>query len=127
VRLTFCLPKPCENPHAIPLRAIAYSVCAVFALACQGEYPLEPTRCDAWCRATMRAGCEYDWPDTCVVDCENLGLVPPGEECGQLFDKLVDCFQSVPDDKFHCEQGRSVPDAPICARPHFDLTLSCRL
>jgi hypothetical protein len=94
--------------------------------ACQGDYPLAPTRCDNWCQATQRAGCAKDWPDTCILDCENLRLVPPGEDCARTFDKLVACYAATPTDHFSCQEGRSVPSPEDCQPQLFDMVLFCR-
>jgi hypothetical protein len=72
---------------------------AGFALAaCDDEYPLEPTFCDDWCHATLRADCG-DEPDNCVRECE---LTKSDDECLSKQRKLMQCYESASDEAFTC-------------------------
>ncbi len=64
----------------------------VFNLSgCKEEYPLEPTFCDDWCRAT-RKNC--DPPANCVSDCE---LTKSSDDCFELQRDLLECYERDPD------------------------------
>ena len=68
---------------------------ALFALACQGEYPIAPTVCDEWCDATRGFGCDYYDPAACVSQCERDGLSREGP-CKVHFDAALACIRSTP-------------------------------
>lgn len=70
---------------------------AALALGCQGDYPLEPTACDHWCRVTQRPGCTTQDPAECVAACEEFEDAPSDPPCDAVFEKLVNCLEQVPD------------------------------
>lgn len=61
-------------------------------------YPLEATFCDDWCRVLRRTGCEQE-PENCIRDCEGS---LPSERCLALQSSLLDCYESMPADRFEC-------------------------
>jgi hypothetical protein len=68
--------------------------------ACQNGYPLEPTPCDDFCRATQRKSCDDNDPAWCVADCEEQGIVQldrPG--CRELWNALLACYAAQPDEE----------------------------
>ncbi len=69
--------------------------------ACDDDYPLAPTFCDDWCRATSRPNCERQ-PNHCVSDCE---LTKPSEDCFALQEELLSCYEQAPKDAFVCAGG----------------------
>lgn len=68
---------------------------ALPTLACSGDYPLPPTKCDEWCDATKAGICEdyYD-PAACVTECEHSNL--DAEPCLAELDAVVKCFVDSP-------------------------------
>ena len=86
-------------------------------MACESyEYPIDPTFCDDWCRATMRADCEGDQPDVCVRDCNTLDVA---KNCRQLEQELLDCYAEKQAADFSCfaegeEDPKSTPNAGVC-------------
>lgn len=69
--------------------------------SCESEYPLEPTFCDDWCRATLRAGCDEE-PENCVRACEQTKASEP---CFDLQRELLQCYEDASDDAFLCVDG----------------------
>jgi len=71
---------------------------AGLAGACQNEYPLEPTPCDDFCRATQRKSCDDNDPAWCVANCEESHIVQLDEPgCQELWDAALDCYRALPD------------------------------
>ena len=71
---------------------------AVFALACESAYPLEPTFCDDWCRALRKVECAAE-PDRCVRNCER-GLA--SADCLPLQEALLACYERARASDFVC-------------------------
>lgn len=69
--------------------------------SCESEYPLEPTFCDDWCRATLRGGCDEE-PENCVRACEQTKASEP---CFELQRDLLQCYEHAPDEAFLCVDG----------------------
>jgi hypothetical protein len=65
---------------------------------CDTVYPLEPTFCDDWCRATLRAGCDEE-PENCVRECEQNRV---DASCVKLQQSLLECYQRAEDSAFTC-------------------------
>lgn len=80
---------------------------------CQPDYPLAPTACDDWCYATQRAGCEEDYPEGCVSDCEEKAVGRRIPRCEPPWRALGDCYRAAPDSDFLCVADESRP-LPIC-------------
>lgn len=68
---------------------------------CEREYPLEPTFCDYWCRATLRADCGES-AARCVRECE---LTKASSECLPLQEQLLSCYEGADDEHFVCAGG----------------------
>jgi hypothetical protein len=86
----------------------------------QYKAPLHP--CDDWCAATQRAGCEDDWPDTCVSECV-IGNFVPGPGCIEQWRDAVDCYAHSPDTSFYCaDNDRSTPELLTCYREELALS-----
>lgn len=82
---------------ARPLLALASGYLA--ATGCDyTEYPIEATFCDEWCRVLRRTGCEQE-PENCIRDCESSRA---SDRCFALQATLLDCYESVPPDRFEC-------------------------
>lgn len=64
-------------------------------MACQGEYPLEPTLCDEWCDATRGFSCDFYDPAACVADCEQRGYTH-AEACRVPFREALACIRNTP-------------------------------
>jgi hypothetical protein len=62
------------------------------------DYPGDATFCDDWCHVLRRSGCDQE-PENCVRDCESA---LPSERCFELQATLLECYQSVPADRFEC-------------------------
>ena len=94
----------------------------VAAASCGSDYPLAPTPCDDWCRATLRADCENDFPDECVASClvnDAPVLLPI---CASEWDALQACYERGQAEDFFCEpSGHSRPFPNMCgeARTNF--------
>jgi hypothetical protein len=82
-------------------------------LHCQPDYPLAPTACDDWCYATQRAGCEEDYPEGCVSDCEENAVGRRMPRCEPPWHELTACYRAAPDSDFLCVADETRP--PICA------------
>jgi hypothetical protein len=78
------------------------------------EYPAEATFCDEWCRVLRRTGCDQE-PENCVRDCESAR---PSEPCRGDEASLLECYQSVPPERFECVgqgfQSTVRPSPEIC-------------
>lgn len=78
------------------------------------EYPAEATFCDDWCQVLRRTGCDQE-PENCVRDCESA---LPSDSCFPLQASLLECYQSVPADRFECVaqgfQSTVRPSPEIC-------------
>jgi hypothetical protein len=93
--------------------------------ACQSEYPLPPTACDDYCHATQRAGCPEDYPEGCVSQCEDEGLLAEHPDCEAAFEARNDCYLAAPSSEFQCaEEGHSIPGDELCLDERRDL-LAC--
>ena len=64
---------------------------------CQDEYPLEPTRCDDWCRVEERVTCNDLAPAECVSQCEGQFGIREHPECTAQFDTALACYDELPD------------------------------
>lgn len=73
-------------------------VCLIPVLGCEGEYVLEPTFCDDWCRVARADGCENQ-PDECVKDCE---LTRASDDCFALQRDLFECYEDEDRSTFVC-------------------------
>lgn len=71
-------------------------------LACQNEYPLDPTPCDYWCAATERPACGKIDPADCVALCEKDYL----PVCENEFRAAYECMAKLPDSAI-CLPGRA--------------------
>jgi hypothetical protein len=61
---------------------------------CSGDYPLEPTACDAYCHATKDLQCDFYNPASCVLQCERERK---GDAlCRAQLDATVRCFENTP-------------------------------
>ncbi len=87
----------------------------VLLSGCDPAYPIAPTACDDWCFATQRAGCEEDYPEGCVSECEDNALGRAYPHCEARWVELTSCFRAALDADFVCIDGRSRP-GPICER-----------
>jgi len=87
--------------------------CGLALARCQPGYPLEPTACDDWCFATQRAGCDEDYPEGCVSDCEASAVGRRVPRCEPPWLALIDCYRQARDADFRCLEQRSRPGA-IC-------------
>lgn len=70
-----------------------------FLGGCQNDYPLEPTPCDDFCRATQRPSCADNDPAWCVANCEDQQIAQldqPG--CQDLWDAALACYAALPDE-----------------------------
>lgn len=112
---------------AIHRRVLSAVVWAALGTAsttnCSNEYPIEPTFCDDFCRATLRSGCNSE-PENCVRECELQAIEP---ECHSKRDELLRCYKNAPDEAFECSgfAGTRVKDG-VCQRER-DAILTCEL
>jgi hypothetical protein len=119
IRPYFCGDSP--HPSRARGRRGAALLLSLGALVhCQPGYPLEPTACDDWCFATQRQGCEEDYPEGCVSDCEANAIGRRLPRCEALWLALSDCYRAAPDADFSCVEQHSRP-GPICAGPRTEL------
>jgi hypothetical protein len=77
----------------VALAALAALTVSALLVACQDDYPLEPTGCDRWCYATSRLVCNSHRPAECVASCEAQGLTRY-PECRPAFEAAVECAQA---------------------------------
>jgi hypothetical protein len=78
-------------------RIIFATVIARACVACAGDYPLPPTRCDQWCDATRGGNCyesSYD-PAGCVASCER-GMIAE-QTCAAELDASIACYRAHPE------------------------------
>jgi hypothetical protein len=103
------------------LTALATGYVAVTGCDYANEYPIEATFCDDWCRVLRRSGCEQE-PENCVRDCESA---LPSDRCLGLQSSLLDCYESIPADRFECVgqgfQSTVRPTPEICTEQRHDL------
>jgi hypothetical protein len=85
----------------------------VLLCSCDPAYPIAPTACDDWCFATQRAGCEEDYPEGCVSECEDSSAGRTYPECEARWLELIDCYRTASNADFHCVDDASRP-RPIC-------------
>lgn len=91
---------------------------------CQGDYPLAPTFCDDFCRATVPPDCPYE-PENCVRDCE---LWRVDEPCVSRRDELLRCYEEAPSEAFVCRgRGDPVVVRDATCRTELDAVLVCEL
>lgn len=91
---------------------LAITSIAALASCDYGAYPLPPTYCDDYCRATERADCEKDEPHRCVVRCE---LQTRSDRCARQHNALLECLEEAPDWAFYCDYlGESRPLEAQC-------------
>jgi hypothetical protein len=101
-----------------------FLIAIILATACQDGYPLAPTPCDDFCYATQRAGCPDDYPEGCVSQCEDDGVLAHHPECQREWDARNRCYLDASDTAFVCAEGSSVPDGQLCLDERRQL-LSC--
>jgi hypothetical protein len=90
------------------------SIAFWLALArCDSPYPISATACDDWCLVTQRAGCEEDYPEGCVSECEERSLGRRFPRCEPEWLELTECYRAAPDAGFMCVDEESRP-LPIC-------------
>lgn len=91
---------------------------------CQGDYPLAPTYCDDFCRATVPSDCPYE-PENCVRDCELWRI---DEACVRGRDELLHCYEQAPAEAFVCRgRGDPVVVRDETCRTERDAVLVCEL
>jgi hypothetical protein len=91
-------------------------------LRCEGgDYPIAPTACDDWCLATQRAGCEEDYPEGCVSNCEERAIGRRFPRCEPEWLELTACYRRSPDADFLCVEEESRP-RPVCIDERVALT-----
>ena len=91
-----------------------FALTGAFATShCESPYPIAPTACDDYCWVTQRAGCEEDYPEGCVSDCEGRALARRWPRCEPLWLDLIECYRDAPDSGFQCIEDESRP-LPIC-------------
>lgn len=78
--------------------------------ACESGYPLSPTVCDDYCRATLRAECTDDAPADCVRECEQRR---PPRDCDPALEALADCYARRSPSEFYCEDDKT-RIGPVC-------------
>jgi hypothetical protein len=101
---------------------LAASSLGLAHLRCEGgDYPIAPTACDDWCLVTQRAGCEEDYPEGCVSNCEERSLGRRFPRCEPEWLTLTECYRHAPDAAFLCVEDESRP-APICIDERVALT-----
>ena len=74
--------------------AVVFSVACL--LACQNDYPLDPTPCDDYCYEVERVFCWDEDPADCVASCEEFGR-PKDPECRARWEEMLACLQGLPD------------------------------
>lgn len=82
--------------------------------ACDGGYPLAPTICDDWCRATQRANCAEDRPADCVADCERESIARRVPRCETGWLEVLSCYEAADDSAFYCEDDQSTSSDQLC-------------
>jgi hypothetical protein len=92
--------------------------------ACQGDYPLEPTPCDRYCRVSKGLSCYFYDPAQCVLDCERDS---DGDGCAALLDATSTCFEQTPGAlEEYCNIRGGIPDPTLgCRQETYDY-LNCR-
>ncbi len=95
------------------LAAALFPLAALMSLRCDNPYPLAPTACDDWCLATQRAGCDEDYPEQCVSNCEDRSIGRRFPRCEAPWQALAQCYFSAADTDFQCVDDESRPK-PIC-------------
>ncbi|HTV24679.1 MAG TPA: hypothetical protein VMG12_38570 [Polyangiaceae bacterium] len=91
-------------------------------LCCDGgDYPIAPTACDDWCLVTQRAGCEEDYPEGCVSNCEDRSIGRRFPRCEPEWSSLTQCYRAEPDSSFLCVEDESRP-RPVCIDERVALT-----
>jgi hypothetical protein len=88
-------------------------LCALLSVRCDNPYPIAPTACDDYCWVTQRAGCEEDYPEGCVSDCEDRALARRWPRCEPHWLELIECYRRAPDSAFQCIDDESRP-LPVC-------------
>jgi len=88
----------------------------VLALGCNEPYPLPPTPCDDYCFATQRADCPEDYPEACVSQCEDDGVLHRHPDCEKEWSARNACYLGADDEEFFCDadEGHSVPRGELC-------------
>jgi hypothetical protein len=74
---------------------------AALAGGCRGDYPLEPTICDDWCREVDERNCGYLDPAECVAGCE-IEIKDTQAKCLEELRVVVDCFKAS-DFSYRCD------------------------
>lgn len=91
---------------------------------CANEYPIQPTFCDDFCRATLRPQCDNQ-PEDCVRECE---LRDVSARCEPDQQALLTCYTEAPDDAFACwGWGSSVRVRDGVCEAERDAFLVCEL
>jgi hypothetical protein len=89
---------------------LAGAALAGAALRCDDdEYPIAPTLCDDWCLVTQRAGCDEDYPEGCVSDCEDEAIGRRLPRCEPAWRSLIECYRGAPASDFSCLEDESQP------------------
>jgi hypothetical protein len=71
-----------------------WSLAGLAFSGCAGDYPLEPTACDDYCRATKGLQCDFYSPASCVSHCESDHK--GAELCRAQLGAVITCFDSTP-------------------------------
>ncbi|HWA71961.1 MAG TPA: hypothetical protein VG937_06505 [Polyangiaceae bacterium] len=93
---------------ALALAGVALAFVGLVS-ACSDPYAIPPTDCDDFCYATQRAGCDEDYPEGCVSDCEHDGAGRRYPKCVELWHELTACYRATPDSGFECVADKSRP------------------
>ena len=100
----------------------AVSVLGLALARCDGDdYPIAPSACDDWCLVTQRAGCEEDYPEGCVSNCEDRSIGRRFPRCEPEWLELTECYRAEPDSSFLCVEDESRP-RPVCIQERVALT-----
>ena len=78
-------------------------------VACEREYPLEPTFCDRWCHAFSELDCVSS-PADCVQECEDT---KGPAACEDVRETLLACYEDAPDEKFECIVGGGLANVRV--------------
>lgn len=111
-----------ETTFALLRALLAAGLSLSLLPSCEGGgYPIAPTACDDWCLVTQRAGCEEDYPEGCVSDCEDRSIGRRFPRCEPEWLVLTECYRRAPDAAFLCVEEESRP-GPVCIDERVALT-----
>ncbi len=86
-------------------------------VGCQSSYPIAPTFCDDWCRATRLERCGQE-PENCVEDCEQT---KSSERCFGRQEVLLACYQGTERTDFFCAgEGFDAETRVLAGRCQFE-------